>query len=91
MYDVRCSDHLGDNVASQQDHVIEDRSWPSWERALYRVFDIQHLLEGYALVLDLGAVGSGPSCTAMLPGTIYRTYNKSIKEEAMVELISMYS
>lgn len=42
----------------------------------------------YTLVLDLGAVGSGPSCTAMLPGTIYRTY-KSIKEEAMVELIYM--
>lgn len=80
MYDVRCSDDLGD--------VREDRSWPSWERALYRVFDIQHMLEGCTLVLDLGAVGSGPSCAAMLPGTIYRTY-KSIKEEAMVELIYM--
>lgn len=80
---------MENNVASQQDHVIEDRSRPSWERALYRIFDMQHMLEGCALVLDLGAVGSGPSCTALLPGTSYRTH-KSIKEEAMVELIYMY-
>lgn len=78
MYDVRCSDDWRDSIASQQDHVIEDRSWLSWEGAFYRVFDIQHMLEGCALVLDLGAVGSGPSCMAMLPGTVYRTY-KSIK------------